>query len=323
MKKFKYLLCACFFLSSIAFSEQKFTNFTGALEEICDTLYDFLPENATLLSTQPDAFIGRFFPSIPCRFSVGLATSATLIDTEFVADNFQVIIDDISSALPKDYFKDIGFSIPQKIPLPTAAVTARIGGIILPFDIGAFAVTTTDSLIKDVSFDDFSMDFSYTCAGADLRYALIEGGNILPKLSVGAGYIYSKFDFGIELDKTLYSTEYDIGKLNSSININLECHTFYGQAQISKKLLIFVPFAGVKALVTAYKTDYGWSVSTTNLIKDLYFGESKSEEIRGPFQTQFYTGCGIQLPFIQFGINAAYNFQSHKYSGAFIANLKI
>ena len=83
----------------------------------------------------------------------------------------------------------------------------------------------------------------------------------------------------------------------------------------------------IKALasdeVIVEKTDYGWSVSTTNLIKDLYFGESKSEEIRGPFQTQFYTGCGIQLPFIQFGVNAAYNFQSRKYSGAFIANLKI
>lgn len=330
MKKSLYLATFLLFFSSSLFANgymqllgENFTLCTTALKNIKDDLYEFLPENSTLLSTQPDAFIGRFFPSIPCRFSAGIATSATFIDTEFVADNFKMILDDISFALPEDYFHDFSFSIPQKIFLPTAAVTARIGGIFFPFDVGAFAVTTTDSLIKDISFDDFSMDLSYTCFGGDIRYAILEGGNFFPKISCGMGYIFSHYDFKMSMNKVVYSEEYELGKITSSINMLIESHTVYAQAQISKKFFIFVPYIGAKALVSVFKTDCGWSVNTVNTIKNVYGADSFSGTDRGPFQTQIYSGCGVQFPFIQLGLNTAYNFSNRKFTAAFIANFKL
>ncbi|MBQ5999220.1 MAG: hypothetical protein IJL70_07110, partial [Treponema sp.] len=62
MKKSLYLATFLLFFSSSLFADGlmqlfngNFTSCTKALKNIKDDLYEFLPENSTLLSTQPDA----------------------------------------------------------------------------------------------------------------------------------------------------------------------------------------------------------------------------------------------------------------------------
>ena len=306
------------------FTNKTFPMFNTYLENITDNLEEILPENTTMLSIQPDAFIGRFFPSIPPRFTAGLNFAGTLIDTKDFSDNLESISKDIVDALPEDFKTAIEFSIPQKIFLPTAAATFRIGGILFPFDAGIFAITTTDKLINDISFDDYSLNANYTCIGGDIRYALLEGGNILPKISIGAGYIWSKFYVGFEMNKTLFNSEYGAGLLNGDLNINLTGHTVYAQAQISKKFLLFTPYAGLKAFATVFNSDVDWKITTTGLYYNL--NESANFSTSNDFDKiycQFYTGCGIQLAFIQLSLNGAYNFSNNKISAGLGLNFKI
>ena len=197
MKKKLIIFSFILFFKIFSYSESDFLMFESAFKDISNKTQDFLPESSTLLSFQPDAFIGNFFPSIPPRFTAGISASVTTVDTRFVADDFTAMINDIISLVPDDYSPNVKFSIPQRIFLPNAAAQIRIGGFFLPFDFGVFGVTTTDNLINNITFDDFSMDLAYTSVGGDIRYAIFEGRNILPKLSVGAGYIYSKYTLGM------------------------------------------------------------------------------------------------------------------------------
>lgn len=323
MKKLFSILFFTITLTSIS-AEQKFPNLESAMTDITDYLEDFLPENTTMLSIQPDAFIGKFFPSIPPRLAAGITFSGTLIDVENISDSLETVSKDIVNALPEDFKTILNFSIPKKIFLPTAAASVRIGGIFLPFDIGLYGITTTENLIKDVSFEDYSMDASYTCLGADIRYAILEGGNILPKISVGGGYIFSKYSFGLSLEKTLFNTEYGIGRLNGDFDLSLTGHTIYVQAQASKKFLLFTPFAGLKAYGTVYNSDVNWKITTSGLYYNLYEdnGVSTSNDFDKIYY-QFYCGCGFQLGFMQTTLNAAYNFSNNKLSASLGSYFKL
>ena len=57
------------FLGAQDFGKTKSRNqISGALEKTTDLISEILPENSSLLGTQPDAFIGKFIPSIPMHF---------------------------------------------------------------------------------------------------------------------------------------------------------------------------------------------------------------------------------------------------------------
>lgn len=324
MKKKLIIFSFILFFKIFSYSESDFLMFESAFKDISNKTQDFLPESSTLLSFQPDAFIGNFFPSIPPRFTAGISASVTTVDTRFVADDFTAMINDIISLVPDDYSPNVKFSIPQRIFLPNAAAQIRIGGFFLPFDFGVFGVTTTDNLIKNITFDDFSMDLAYTSAGGDIRYAIFEGRNILPKLSVGAGYIYSKYTFGMDLDKTLFSNEYGAAKLTGDINLKLESHTIFAQIQASKKILFLTPSIGLKAYSTIFNSNLDWEISSKYTFLDLTKKDSysSSNDLSKPL-VQLFAGCGIQLWHLQLSVCGAYNFTSEQFSASAAVNFKM
>lgn len=324
MKKIISFTLLTILVLSVSHANSSFLKLEKGLENVTSNLEELLPENSTMLSVQPDAFIGRFFPSIPSRFTAGISAGATLIDTETISENFSLISKDIIDALPEDFKTSIKISFPKHIFLPNAAASLRIGGFIFPFDIGLYGITTTQGLVKDISFEDYSLSASYTCVGTDLRYAILEGGNLLPKISAGLGYIYSNFSAGFNIDKTLYNEEYGSGKLEGEMNINLTGHTVYAQVQASKKFLIFTPYAGLKAFGTVYNSDTDWKITTSGLYANLYEkgGKSSSNDF-DRILCQFYTGCGIQLTFLQIALNGAYNFTNQRLSAGIGINAKI
>ena len=101
----------------------------------------------------------------------------------------------------KAFKLDLG-GLPSILAIPTITVDARLGGLKLfdlelPFDIG-FTLSGLnssrlglDKLMKDVKFDFFSIGF-------DFRYCVWEPHVLDTKVSVGAGFYYTKGSVNID-----------------------------------------------------------------------------------------------------------------------------
>ena len=55
-------------------------------------------ESASMLGLQPDAYIGKLFPSIPAHFSAGISMTATFADSSFATDALAALSDIMDTA---------------------------------------------------------------------------------------------------------------------------------------------------------------------------------------------------------------------------------
>jgi len=315
-------------LSSAITSMSK--NILGEFEQI-------LPTSNSLLGVQPDAFIGKIFPSAPPHFTIGINASVTPVSVDFLSNN----LDNISNVIKRlNNSGDFSFELPfsGKLPYPAAAVNARIGGFFLPFDIGISAITTA-SIFNDKSLGSFDFDFSYTSIGADLRYAILEGKGLLPKISLGAGYLFVRQQLGLGISNNFTTSisdsahpEYSANAsvdLAANMNMNIDTHTIFGQLQVSKTLLIFTPYLGLKALFTSANCSYDWKYET-KVNGDYYdkLSDSASQSYKDSIsdigiQTQIFGGFSLNIFMFQTSFNAAYNFSTKMFTGSLGMNFKM
>jgi hypothetical protein len=216
---------------------QGFSDFAG---EIANSL----PLNASIGLNTPSAYIGQLLEAPP-SVGVGLTTGASTLPLSTVENTFDTLNIPVPSALDK--VQGAGF------PLPSAAIDARVGGFLLPFDAGVKFGTLPDAADTFLPED---MTADYILAGADVRLALIEQGVALPNLSVGAGYNYLRtsltmadvFDTGFNV--TLPTSVNGISELQldkPDAKFQWRTNSIDLKAQVSKKLLIFTPYAGAAA----------------------------------------------------------------------------
>jgi hypothetical protein len=299
------------------------------LEDTTKSLSGDIVENTTQLNVCPDAYIGKFLPSVPPHFSVGLSVSGTLIDTGDISSAVDSIISQMQST------GDIDFSIPSSLVFPAYSINARIGGFFLPFDAGVFGSFAS---ARDLQYADFSAEVSELILGADVRYAVLEGNMILPKISIGLGYIYTHQSFDFSVSKS-YSGRYYYDATNyidgtidgiSSTGLKFNMNMLYLQAQISKKLLIFVPYAGVRAVLVSTANDYDYSSKVTADGMDSQTGTSATQTTSegssgtvssngfdfADLQPQIFAGVGFNVLFTQFTINACWNPRSNLWSAS-------
>ncbi len=308
---------------------------SGAFDDITNLFSDVLPENSSLLGAQPDAYIGKLFPSIPLHFTAGLSFSGTFIETATFTDAVQTLADGIQASYkkadPKNSFT-IDFDLPSTLPIPSAAFNLRIGGIILPFDLGVYGITTLNDSLKDISADDFKFGLNYTTVGVDLRYELYKGSLFLPKISAGAGYIYSDIGFDFEMSKQVDISVASVSvpsTLDSAVSLSSTTHTIFAQVQASKKLLVFEPYIGVKLFMSRYINKYDWNYETKNGIETIEnaFSDKDSSSKTTDFSsdtmaTQFFGGLGISLLKFQITLNGAYNAKTNYWSAGIGFNFK-
>jgi hypothetical protein len=203
--------------------------------------------NSTLGLNWSDAYIGQIVTgektlSKPPHFGVGISAGATTVNKNKFLD-----------ALEKAGVDSSDFDDLPLIPLPAAAAELRIGGFILPFDIGVKAGVVPFLTVSD-------MNFKYTFAGFDIRYALIreEIKGWKPSLSVGAGFNYIQGEIdGVALgDDMSWNLGAGLGSINMtapSLNIHWNNMTLDLKAQVSKRLIyVFTPYLGLG-------TSFGWS----------------------------------------------------------------
>lgn len=231
------LSSSAFALSLDGITEDWVKEFNGKSDTISGGFDDFakqlsvaVPQAATQQNVWADAYIGKIFPSALPHLGGGFNLGLTHIDTSGLKDAIDGLgLDDVD--IKDSYY------------FPVFTADLRLGGVILPFDFD-IAVIKTGTLSTSQFGADLSVDL-FTI-GMDVRYALFEGGIVMPKISVGGGYFYNQGTFEVDSDY-------------AEANIDYKVHTMYLQAQVSKTFLFITPFLGLRGLVSKSDNSWDWS----------------------------------------------------------------
>jgi len=280
-------------------TDSPFTVAENGLNDFCDDLADVIPNSQTQQNVYAEAWIGKLFPGF--HFGAGVNAGVSALDVSTLKD--------AALALGVDDVKDIN----DTLVFPTITVDARLGGIILPFDIGVTAMSIDTSKMDSVdkAIDPVAIDF-FTL-GADIRYAIFQGGFMRPKWSVGAGFYYTKG--GVDVDDD-----------TAKASLDFKSTTFMVNTQASIKLLCLVPFIGGRALFSKTSVDWKVNADWANIIAkegDTYYAgvadalkwgilpSSFSGSSSGfSVYPQVFGGIGLDLLFLNLTVSGSYDIAS-------------
>ena len=254
------------------------------LSDFCDDLNLTLPNAATQQNVYSKAWIGKLFPSVPPHFAVGVEAGVTKFNLSPLKDMAQI-------------FGVNG--LPSQLVYPTITANARIGGLVLPFDVG-FSAMYLDLSNMDSVADGLGLNFFDI--GGDIRWAILKGDGPLPQISVGFGYYYT-------------SGKISYAKDGLAANVNYSAQTMFLQAQISKTIIFCTPYLGFRGIVSECDTDWLWlasaaKVASSSLYGDLAFygaGQNKTSFF-DKIMPQVYGGFGMNFGFFALNLGAAYEF---------------
>ena len=311
-------------LSIVLIITMIFTALSAATQEELDAelrgfanqIADYTARASAQTNLWADAHIGNLFPlnGFP-HLGAGMSAGGVVIPTDFLTT--------FASAFP----------VPPPLPegtfiLPALSIDARVGGIILPFDIGAH-IMTLDSF--DEEFMKMHIEiptcFSY---GADLRFAVLQEGVILPALSVGVGFTHSEGDFIISSESlipniSISGTNYS--KIAMEVNYNTNIYT--ASVQLSKKILLLTPFVGAKAIAQEGEYQYGYEyrnidgqshrVNMTSITRHFSFDDIANSDIR----YSVFAGVGVDFLIIQTTAGVSYDLKDKTWAGSLSLHVKI
>ncbi len=348
----------------IPISEDKKTEIANGLNAFAGNILVAAPQAATQQNVWADAYIGKLFPSLPPHFGVGISLGGTKMDMTGLKDAataFEGMINDfvpdsVDSSITDQLKGTVDFgSIPDIFVMPTVSIDARIGGIFLPFDIGISAMMTNPSLFSvdlsdpnsltsmsaPMNFNAFGFNGSadYLTLGIDIRYCVLDGGVILPKVSVGAGYNITKGSFGISSDKS---------GVDANMNLSFNTQVIYVQAEVSKSIMIATVFGGARALVSNTSTSWAWNINGTKslggynlIISGEDSGSCNADTTSSTYQDgkwdfsgvqpQLYAGVGFNFLVFQTSLSVCAdirsfmdrtNYEDALWSGAFSFHVK-
>jgi hypothetical protein len=320
-----------------------FSAFQASFQSFADDVANSLPITASIGLNWSHAYIGQF-----PHFGVGVSLGGMFLPYE----TMQPIVDALG----------VGSSIPQELktyglPFPTIAAGARLGGFILPFDMG-FKFGMIPEEAKDLFSQNVTADFFLI--GGDVRFPVLKGRGLIPTLSVGGGYTFLRGRIGITdvssgemiditalmngAGYTTYGSEpnsYVLDFADPDLIFSWDTHTIEAKAQASWNLLLFTPHVGLGAAYGISKAGGGLSSSmvyqedgTPNPdlsdVEDAfaYYGypiptvsglEVISEANGWSFWV--YGGTAINIFFIKVDLSAMYNFLNGDYGAS--VNLRL
>ena len=247
------LLISVFSFSAFAFDFGSLLDGTDAKEpatfdtdKICEGLNDF---TFSLIKTAPStvshqnmwasAYIGQLL-DLPPHLGGGISMGMAQLKPEGVAT----------------VLKEMGLNYDVKnLFLPTLTFDARVGGLLIPFDIGIHGMMIKNPLEFNIQETFFSID--YGTVGADIRFPLIKQNTVLPNLSLGFGYAYSKGNAGISVQEE-----------TAKVSAGYESQILQASVQVSKKILIVEPFAGIRATLSSNKRNWSWNYDGTKILSE-------------------------------------------------------
>jgi hypothetical protein len=268
----RWILASCVFLLAAAvLPAQDFTAIAAAFQDFADVAVGSLASTATSGLAWSPAFIGQF-----PHLGLGLTVGAAMMPYKAV----KPVLGALGISLPPevDFMQEYG------VPLPAAAIDARIGGFALPFDIGlkvGFIPDQVKAMLNGVRAD-------YFIAGGDLRIAILQDKGWVPGLSIGAGYSYLKG--GVQVADVTSGTTVDIHDImvadgmpagdtyvlvfsDPDLDFTWESHVIEAKVQMSKQLSILTPHIGFGAAYALTSTVGG------GLLSDLVYLQNGSPGI--------------------------------------------
>jgi hypothetical protein len=333
MKKL-LLICGIMLLFSLgAFAQVDYSVYEESFQDFSDEVAASLPFNTAIGLNWADGYIGQF-----PHFGVGLTVGATSIPYEIMEPVFDML-DNFTLPSELDFIEKWG------APMPAYTLDARLGGFILPFDMGVkFGFLPDEAKV----LMPFQMD--YLLVGGDVRLALLKGKGAAPDLSVGLGYTY--LDGAIYLEDLVAGDQVidvfslvdpvypggnyaDLIITSPDVYFNWQAHVIDLKVQASKKLAIITPNIGLGVSYGLSKAGGGLESSLTfdddtaadfsdiqALFESLGYPVPTStglavatQEVEG-MAVRAFGGIGFNLWVLKLDLTGMYNFTSGSYGVA-------
>lgn len=285
-------------------TENPYTTTVNGLNDFSDIILDVVPNTQIQQNVWANAWIGHILPKP--NFGFGINAGVSKLDLQPLGS--------VAEALGMKN----GGDIPKTLVMPTVTADFRVGGFLLPFDVGFTAMSIDSNTIKPVGKAMDPAYFDFFMLGGDLRYAILKGGLLRPKLSVGVGGYYTKGNFGVEQDGSRAQLDFDTTSI-----------VFSTQASI--KLLCLVPFAGARVMMSKSNVDWkvhaNWAsiLNTGNdsIQKALSYGflptdfsDGVSIKFTDHVRPVLYGGFAIDMMIVDLTFSASYDVVSKIPSGA-------
>jgi len=283
-------------------SAQSFTDLTNGLDTFATEAPAALPFAAGAGIDWSNAYIGQLldtdFPFV--HFGVGFTGGATTMPGKAI----------------NPLLKAVGESPIDILPLPFAVVNARIGGVLLPFDVGVKVGFLPESLKKVDSYT-----FDYQNFGIDFRYNLLKSDLVMPDISVGGGINYLKAAVSAQVGSAQNFSDgtYNLNITAPTLSLDMSSLEFEGKVQVSKTLLwILTPYVGLTASVgsATAKSGIGATVSSTAPSYSYWLdnygiavtnqGFSKSKDA-ATFGVKLYGGTSVNVFILKLDVQGMYN----------------
>jgi hypothetical protein len=217
------------------------------LQAFTNTIAPSIPLNSTTGNIWSDAYIGQLI-AMPPHVGVGEVLGLTFIPGSAISQ----MLSDAGGNIPGS--EALSLLAKVGVPIPALVTQARIGGFILPFDIGMKFGSLPN---KNVALSgSSSLDVSYLLVGGDVRYALLDEKKNVIDLSIGLSLNYLKTALAIPTGMGTTTYEFTlptdpIGAPAHTLSMS-EPKLFLGwesfsadlTAQVSKKIIFFTPYAG-------------------------------------------------------------------------------
>lgn len=274
-----------------------------------------LPFNSALGLNWADAYIGNF-----PHFGVGLFGGASFMDERTVNN----LLGNFDVSLPSEL---------DSMPLPAAGAEARLGGFVLPFDIG-FKL----GWLPTINFDD-NIHFDYLMLGGDIRYAVMEQNVILPNITFGIGYNYIK---GSVTSSMGGAETYQVGGKSITVadpdlSLNWSSHVIDLKLQVSKKILFITPSAGIGVGYSWSESGYGVKAETSGDIDEINstlkaHGYDPIDIDNNGFSSiiknsgwgvRLFAGLGFDIAVIKIDASAMYDFSSETWNAGLGIRLQL
>ena len=307
-----------------------FSEIKKTADKFTASMASSLPFNSTMGLNWSDAHIGQFL-ALPPHFGIGVTAGFTTM--EF--DSVNTLLDKFGVSLPPGF--DWG-----GFPLPGYTVDARIGGIILPFDVGLkFGMLDLKKDFWDtLKLGDIDFSMNYLLIGGDFRYVVAGKKKASPfKVSLGAGFNYMKGGLSLPVpgasDLSLDFGGHSLSLSSPSLALQWETKAIDLKAQASVKVLIFTPYIGFGATHAWSSAGYGLTAKDkikvdgkeidlkgdSAIIKELKKlgltditskGIEQNNEVTG-WSLRVFGGFSINIPFIKFDVTGMYDILSSNY----------
>lgn len=229
----RFVLISMMALAAAGAWAQDLATFQAGFTTFSVDMASTLSYNATVGNNWSDAYLGSF-----PHFGVGLAGGITAVPSE----SLEALFTSMGVAMP-DSIKSLG------LPVPAAALSAKIGGLILPFDVGLKAMILPESVASSLSASGVTAD--YQLFGGNVRFGLVKEGLLFPDVSIGAGYNRLSGSVKMALDTASQTYTFNDGSTDQSLTVtdpdlSMEWTTnsFDFTLQVSKKFLFIRPYLG-------------------------------------------------------------------------------